>query len=235
MSLGEKLIEELEVKPLFNIGGIVITESIATTWGLLLLVFIICFLMTRNLRVDSPSKRQVAVEGFVTWLQNTAKGMLGGEEKAVKYAPYICTVMLFIALCDLAGIFETRVAEGLTLMKPPTKDLNIPLALALMSIVTVEMAGIREKGVGGWLKSFTQPIKFITPINILEVFIKPLSLCMRLFGNVFGAFIIMELLKLVLGLIVPVPFSLYFDIFDGLIQAYVFAFLTSIYIQEAVE
>ena len=75
----------------------------------------------------------------------------------------------------------------------------------------------------------------IAPINVMELFIKPLSLCMRLFGNVLGAFVIMELLKIVVPLFVPVVFSCYFDIFDGLIQAYVFVFLTGMYIEEAVE
>ncbi|MDR0963194.1 MAG: F0F1 ATP synthase subunit A, partial [Clostridium sp.] len=63
----------------------------------------------------------------------------------------------------------------------------------------------------------------------------PLSLCMRLFGNVLGAFIIMEMIKMMLPAVIPVPFSLYFDIFDGLIQAYIFVFLTSLFLKEAVE
>ena len=75
----------------------------------------------------------------------------------------------------------------------------------------------------------------IAPINILEVFIRPLSLCMRLFGNILGGFVVMELIKIVVPMVVPVPFSFYFDIFDGLIQAYVFAFLTSLFIKEAIE
>ena len=104
-----------------------------------------------------------------------------------------------------------------------------------MSIVLVQYAGIHKKGFKGWLKSFTQPMAIVTPINILELFIKPLSLCMRLFGNVLGAFVIMELLKSLIPVVLPVPFSFYFDIFDGLIQAYVFVFLTSLYIKEAVE
>ena len=80
-----------------------------------------------------------------------------------------------------------------------------------------------------------QPIAIMTPINILEVFIRPLSLCMRLFGNVLGAFVIMELVELVVPVGVPAILSLYFDLFDGLVQAYVFVFLTSLYIAEAVE
>ena len=71
-------------------------------------------------------------------------------------------------------------------------------------------------------------------MNLLEVIIRLLSLCMRLFGNVLGAFVIMELIKQLLPVALPVPFSLYFDIFDGLLQAYVFTFLTSMFIQEKI-
>ena len=81
----------------------------------------------------------------------------------------------------------------------------------------------------------TEPVAIVTPFNILDVFTRPLSLCMRLFGNVLGAFVIMELLKIVCPPVIPAVFSLYFDIFDGLLQAYVFVFLTSLYIKEAVE
>ena len=75
----------------------------------------------------------------------------------------------------------------------------------------------------------------MTPINILEVFIRPLSLCMRLFGNILGGFVVMELIKYFVPAIIPIPFSFYFDIFDGLIQAYVFVFLTSLFIKESIE
>ena len=85
------------------------------------------------------------------------------------------------------------------------------------------------------MKRFAKPMAILTPINILEIFIRPLSLCMRLFGNVLGAFVIMELVTLVVPAGVPAILSLYFDVFDGLIQAYVFVFLTSLYIAEAVE
>ena len=134
--------------------------------------------------------------------------------------------MIFIGIANLFGVFG---------FKPPTKDFNVPVALSLMSIILVEVAGIRAFGTGGWVKRFAQPIPIMTPINILEVFIRPLSLCMRLFGNVLGAFVIMELVELVVPVGVPAILSLYFDLFDGLVQAYVFVFLTSLYIAEAVE
>jgi F-type H+-transporting ATPase subunit a len=164
------------------------------------------------------------LETIVVKLQDFVTGMIGEEGKA--YVPYLCTVLLYIGLANIIGLFG---------MKPPTKDMNVTAALAIMSIILIEAAGIRKRGVKGWLKSFTQPIAIVTPINILEIFIRPLSLCMRLFGNVLGAFVIMELIKLLIPVAVPIPFSLYFDIFDGLIQAYVFVFLTSLFIKEAIE
>ena len=97
------------------------------------------------------------------------------------------------------------------------------------------MAGIRGKGTKGWVKSFAEPVAIVAPLNVLELVIKPLSLCMRLFGNVLGAFVIMKLIEAVVPLIVPIPLSLYFDFFDGFLQAFVFTFLTTLYMQEAME
>ena len=83
---------------------------------------------------------------------------------------------------------------------------------------------------------FTPPtVPIMLPINILEIAIRPTSLCMRLFGNVLGSFVVMKLLEFVCPAILPIPFSLYFDFFDGFIQAYVFVFLTSLFIKEAIE
>ena len=136
------------------------------------------------------------------------------------------TVLVYIGFANIIGLFG---------FKPPTKDLTVTIALAVMSIVLIEFAGIRQRGAKGWLKSFAEPVAIMTPFNILEIVIRPLSLCMRLFGNVLGAFVIMELIKQLVPAVLPIPFSLYFDIFDGLIQAYVFVFLTSLFIKEAIE
>ena len=104
-----------------------------------------------------------------------------------------------------------------------------------MSIVLIQISGVQSKGVGGWLKGFAQPLPMMLPINILELAIKPLSLCMRLFGNVLGAFVIMKLIEIVCPVIISIPFSLYFDFFDGFIQAYVFVFLTILFMSESME
>lgn len=225
--LARALLEELNVETVFTIplfGGIPVSESVVVTWIAMAVLIVIAFLLGRNLKVRNPGKRQQIAELIVLKLDAFTKKTLG--EEATEYSTYMAVVLLFIGFVNLIGVFG---------FKPPTKDLNVPAALALMSIVLVEVAGIRAHGTGGWLKGFAKPMAILTPINILEIFIRPLSLCMRLFGNVLGAFVIMELVKLVVPVGVPAILSLYFDVFDGLIQAYVFVFLTSLYISEAVE
>ncbi len=139
--------------------------------------------------------------------------------------PYLVSVALYIGCSNLIGVFG---------VKPP-KDLNVTAALALMSIVLIEGAGIRARGgVGFSRRALPLPPGHDPPMNILEIAIRPTSLCMRLFGNVLGAFVIMELLKLVVPVFVPAVFSLYFDLFDGLIQTYVFVFLTSLFMKETI-
>ena len=208
----------------FGDGKFDINESVVVTWIIMAVVLVLLLFLTRDFKVHNISRRQAAVESFVVWLRSMVSDMLG--EEGSRYVGYIMTVLLYLAIANMIGLFG---------FIPPTMDINVTAALSVMSIVVVEGACIRKKGVGGWLKNFAQPMAVMTPMNILELAIRPLSLCMRLFGNIIGATVIMELIKHLLPLGLPVVFCLYFDIFDGLIQAYVFVFLTSIYIKEAVE
>ena len=221
MDLAERLQEELQCETVFTIpifGGIPVYESTVVSWIVIAVLGLVAFLLTRRLKVHHISKRQAAVEYAVTGLQNLVKGMIG--EDGVAFVPYLVTVLLYIGISNIIGMFG---------FKPPTKDLNVTAALAIMSILLVQFATIRYKGVGKWAKGL------LNPINILETFTRPLSLCMRLFGNVLGAFVVMKLIECVVPVGLPLVFSMYFDIFDGLLQAYVFVFLTALYLQEAVE
>lgn len=223
----EDLMDALECHTVFTIPigkGIPVYESVVVTWIIMAVFTIASIILVRNLRVENVSKKQLILESGITFLQNFFEGAVG--KNGVRYIPYLITVALYIGASNLIGIL------GFT---PPTKDMNVTAALAIASILLIEYAGIHKKGVKGWLKSFTEPVAVITPLNILEVFIRPLSLCMRLFGNILGSFVVMELIKKLLPVFLPVPFSLYFDVFDGLIQAYVFVFLTSLFIKEAVD
>ena len=223
-NLGETLMEELNCETVFSIGGIGISESVVVTWIIMVVFVLASVLLTRNLKVEHPGRGQLMLEYAVTWLQGVGKGIVGEEGR--EYASYLTAILIYLGIANLIGILG---------FKPPTKDMNVTAALAIMSIILIEAAGIRKKGMKRWLKGFTEPVALVTPINVLEIFIKPLSLCMRLFGNVLGAFVIMKLIESILPVGLPVLFSMYFDLFDGLIQAYVFVFLTGLFIKEAVE
>lgn len=224
--LAEKLVEELECRTAFTIpvfGGIPVPESCVMTWIIMAVLVIASIIMVRRLKTV-PTGAQCILEGIIGWLDKFFLEILGHKGK--KYLPFLETLIIYIAISNLVGIFGLR---------PPTKDFTVTLALGLISIVLIQICGIKEKGFKNWLFKFKEPMWLMLPMNLLELIIKPVSLCMRLFGNVLGAFVVMELIKLVVPVGVPVIFSLYFDIFDGLIQAYVFVFLTSLFMSEAME
>ena len=219
-ALTAALKEELNVD-MVSVFGLQIPESVVVSWGIMAFLVIGSILLTRNLRVDHITKRQAILETVVTMLNDFFTGLLGEQGK--RYVPYLMSVALYIACSNLIGVFG---------IKPPTKDLNVTAALALMSICLIEYSGIHARGGVGFLKSLAAPTPIMAPMNVLEIAIRPTSLCMRLFGNVLGAFVIMELIKLVVPVFVPAIFSLYFDLFDGPIQTYVFVFLTSLFMKE---
>lgn len=225
--LVESLMEELNCNVVFTIplfGGIDVLKSVVVTWIITGIIMIASLILVHGLKVRQIGRKQAALEKGICFLYDFFEELLGKDGRA--YIPYLITVVIYIAIANMIGLLG---------MKSPTKDLNVTASLAVMSIILVEAAGIRKKGVKKWLKSFAEPIPIVAPINVLELFIRPLSLCMRLFGNVLGAVVVMALIKYLVPLIVPLPFSFYFDIFDGVIQAYVFVFLTSLYIKEAIE
>lgn len=225
--LAERLMEELNCETVFTIplfGGIPIAESVVVTWIIMAVLTVLSIGLVRNLKVENPGRKQLALETAIGGIYHFFDDLVGEDGR--RYIPYLISVAIYIGVANLIGLIG---------FKPPTKDLNATVALALMSIALIEYAGFHKKGLRGWLKSFAEPVAVIMPINILELFIKPLSLCMRLFGNVLGSFVVMELIKQLVAPIVPIPFSMYFDIFDGLIQAYVFVFLTALFIKEALD
>ena len=218
----ENMMEELQPKTAFTIpvlGGIPVSESCVVTWIIMGILVLLSIILTRKLK-KVPKGAQCVLEGLMGWLDNMFIDLIG--EKGKKYIPFLKTLILYIAFSNIIGLMG---------FAPPTKDVNVTAALAGMAIIYVQAAFIIEKGFGKWLKSF------LNPINLMDLITRPLSLCMRLFGNILGAYVIIELINAlgVAALGLHVIASAYFDIFDGLLQAYVFVFLTSLYIAEAVE
>ena len=217
--------EELNCKTVLKLpvlGGI--SESVVVPWIIMAVLVLLSIILVRNLKVENPGKVQLALESMIGWAQDFFEGIIGKENKA--YVPYLITVLLYLAVSNTIGLLG---------FKPPTKDLNVTAALAIMSMCVIEFSGIHKNGVVHWMKHFAKPVPVVAPITILEIVIRPLSLCMRLFGNMLAGFVVLELLKYFVPLICPIPVSFYFDIFDGLLQAYVFVFLTALFMTEEME
>lgn len=226
MDIKEELIEALQPKTAFEIplfGGIPVPESAVGSWILIALFTIFCIWLTHDLK-KVPGRRQMLAEMLVGFINNFCKDNLGEHWRT--FAPYIGTMGIYLVLANLSEFI------GIT---PPTKDLNVTAGLAFLAVLLIYGSSFRIKGLKGGLHKFVEPSPIVAPLNILEIGIRPLSLCMRLFGNVFAAFIIMELVKMLVPIAVPIPLSLYFDAFDGIIQAVVFVFLTTLFLSEAIE
>lgn len=223
----EALVDALANETAFTIpvlGGIPISSAVLVTWIIMAFWIIFTLLATRNLKVTNPGKLQIVLESGVEFLNGFVKETIGPHWRP--FAPYLGSVALYIGLANIISIF------GLT---PPTKDVSVTAALAVMSLVLIYGAQFRYNGLRGGMKRFADPMPVLLPINLMEIAICPLALCMRLFGNVLGAFIIMEIIKYLVPAVVPAVFCIYFDLFDGLIQTIVFVFLTALFAGEGIK
>ena len=195
LDLQKELTEALNINEVFSfkIGSFTVSidETTVVSWIIIAVMTVVALFLTRNLKVEGEiSRRQAFLEMCYEKSEGFFKGLMG--EKAHRFIPWLMSVALFVGISNTIGL----IAEPFNL-KPPTKSMQMTAALAITSIVLVEYAAFKDKGVIGRFKVFTRPMAVITPINIMEVFTKPLSLCMRLFGNVLAAFTIMELIKIV--------------------------------------
>lgn len=244
----------LEANNIFTIDlfglHIPISDSIIMMWLIMAVIIILAYIFTRNLKTI-PEGKQNIVELVVETINNIIKGNIGHHWK--DFAPYFGTIILFLAFANTASLFsllptadQLYQITGLEFFEnlpefsilPPTKDYNVTLAMALMTVILVLFAGIKYRGVKGWLKGFLRPTPAMLPFHILDYGTRTLSLSLRLFGNILAGYIIMEMLYLAAPLPVKVLIplgSFFFDIFDALLQAYIFVFLSSIYIAEAIE
>ena len=226
----EHFVEELFPHTAFTIpipflGSIPVSQTVVVTWLIMAILVVLSYLATRKLQTI-PARPQLMAEMVVGGINGFVKSIIHHHWKV--FAPFIGTFALFLVIANTCGIIG---------IKPPTRDPSITIGLALVTTIVVVFAGIRIKGFKGWLMHFKEPMPLLLPMNIMEIFIRMLSLSMRLFGNIFAGFIVMELVYKVIFLSFGIPAFLsgYFDIFDGLIQAIVFVFLTTLYINEAIE
>ena len=227
-NIGEEIGEAiLQWKGSFTLGGqkFLITDAIIVSW--IALLFGILFFTWMSARRDPlPKGRQAVMESVIGLLFGVCKDYGLNEKQAEEVVPMVGTIGIVLISCNLISFFE---------IPPPAKNVAFPFAMAIFAIVYVIVMSIRFVGVKGFFSSMVDPLPFMLPFKIIDFFIKPVSLALRLFGNVFGAFILMEFLSICCPIIVPGVFSLWFDLMDGILQAIVFCYLSTSYIGEVVE
>jgi F-type H+-transporting ATPase subunit a len=235
--------EALEIKTVFtlNLFGITvpITETVIISWAVMLILIIASIILTRKLKTI-PSGAQTIMEAGIEFLNSFSKKYFGSFAKYL--GPYMGALFLFLLLANIISFVSPlevkllgRHFEPPFPIRPPTRDINVTAALAVISILLVLFCGFAARGVKGWFKHLFHPLPFMLPFNIMEYGTRLISLGLRLFGNILGGFVLMTLIEKAIPLAVPMVMALYFDFFDGLIQAMIFVFLTSLYISEAIK
>ena len=213
--------------PLF--GVLDITGEVVTMWAILLTVTVLSLIATRHMR-ERPGKFQNVVETGIEYLDHFFSGILG-KAHARKYFFFLGSLFIFIIFANYSGILP---GMGLTkYMKAPTSSLSTTLGLGIAAFLFLQIAGLAN-GVKKYFKRFVSPMFFMLPLLVLDEFIKPASLALRLFGNVFGEETVTEELYGIIPLGVPVIMMALSLLFCA-IQAVVFTMLVSIYLSEGLE
>jgi len=219
-----------EYNPLFkfNLFGhsLGFPVSIAIQWVIIAVVAILAIYLTSNLK-KVPDKKQSIAETIVVSVNNLVKNTMG--EKFMNLVPYIGTVMIFMLFMNLTGLFG---------IEAPTKNYGVAMGMAIISFLVIQGYTIKKIGLLHYFIGYTKPFSFMLPLNIIERAVVPLSLSLRLFGNMTAASVIMGLIYGALrglgwGFQIGLPIfgHLYFDLFDGALQMFIFTMLTMINIK----
>jgi len=196
-------------------------EVIVMTWIIIFFLLIFGFFATRN-RGIIPKPIQIVGEMFVAQLYGLTEESLG-KELAKKYSPLICALFMFLLISNWMALIPH--------LEEPTKDLNTPLSLGILGFFVAHYAGLKERGFKGYFSEYFQPFFFMLPLNIIDVFSKVISISFRLFGNIMGgSIIILVVSHLAYSIVLPPFLVIFFGLFVGTIQAFVFTMLTVTYI-----
>ena len=207
-----------------------ITAGIVTEWIVILILGIAAYGLTRNLKLK-PTKTQATLENIYERLSGFIVGTMGEEYES--FVPYIGTLMIYLLVLNWIGVIGFR---------PPTSDVSITGSFGLLTFLVVNVNAIRKNGLFGYGKAYFHPFAVMLPLNLLERVLLPVTLALRLFGNMFAAVVLVDLVYSALGSIatvaqigLPIILHGYFDLFDGVLQMIVFSMLTMINIKTVAE
>ena len=224
---------QLYVK-LFEVGGqpIYLTETVINTWIIIAIMAIIALIIRAKMskfKEVPETKLQTIIEMIVDIINKFVASTMGGPS-GEKFAGFYGPLIIFIAVCNLSGLLGFR---------PPTADFATTLAFALITFFMIHGFGVRTKGIR-YFKGLLEPAPLLLPLNIIGELATPVSLSFRLFGNILGGTIIMGLVyamfpKIVIFLGIPAALHTYFDVFAGVLQAFIFVMLSMTFVSSAME
>ena len=212
-------------KVFWEYGFININLTIVTTWALMILLVVGAWLITRKLKTDIKRSRwQNILEMLILMIRDQIEEV--GLKKPNKYMGFIGTLFLFIATSNLLSIVPWY--------EPPTGSLSTTVALAISVFIAVPVFGIAESGIRGYLRSYLQPSFIMLPFNIISEISRTLALAVRLFGNIMSGGLIATVLISIVPFFFPMIMSA-LGLLTGMIQAYIFAILATVYIAAATQ
>jgi len=227
---------ELGVKKIIGIGNFYITETVIFAWIVSAVMIAFAFIATRKLE-KVPKGIQLYVEYIVESIYNLVAQTMGKQN--INFAPYIGTLFIFLLIGNLLGLLDLR---------PISANINTTFALAAITFFLIQYSSIKSRGFKGYIKNMSYPYAFMLPINIIGELSFPVSLAFRLFGNILGGTIIMMLAysglehlsaiiseKVPIFLIaIPLPLNLFFDIFEAILQSFIFTMLSMVFIAHGI-
>jgi F-type H+-transporting ATPase subunit a len=211
-----------ETHILFMVGPVPITPPVVTTWGIMLVLTLGAWLVTRRLLLR-PSRMQAALELVVDTISIQIRETMGVAP--TPYLPLIATLFIFLLVANWSSLVPG--------IEPPTATLETDAALALIVFGATIWFGIRALGAAGYARSFAQPSILLAPLNLIELFTRSLSLTVRLFGNMMSGVFVIGIVLSLAGLLVPIPLMA-LELLTGAVQAYIFGTLAMVFIGAAV-
>ncbi len=202
----------------FSFGPLGITRTVVTTWGIMLLMTAVAWLIRRRLSPE-PGRLQSAAEGVVMALADAVRGVI--PDHWLPIFPFVATLWLFIGIANLSSLVPG--------VHAPTGDLSATSALAVVTFLSVHWFGVRIDGARRYLRHYLTPSPILLPFHLVGELTRTIALGIRLFGNMMSLEMAAFLVLLVAGLLVPVPI-LMLHIIEAVVQAYIFGMLALVYI-----
>ena len=207
-------------------------DTLITMWAAMAFLLIVSFIATRKLTIF-PTKLQLAFEGILSAFWGLVDSLMPKEGR--KHVPLIASLFLFIITANRMGQLPLRMIELKTgEMASPTNDINLTAALAIIVLVYYVGAGFMKKKFKFFLNDFSPMSFFMAILEIMDMITRPLTLALRLFGNILAGECLMTALLGICAYVLPLP-VMFFEVLVACVQALVFALLTTVYISSAIE